>query len=126
MAGRLPDGGDWVTGVRLASSADRWVSPPTVVARSLRARLTGLRPWSLGYGMLLAGASVHGRSMVEPLAVVGIDRCGRILGVERLVPGGIVRIRGAAMMLEMATSHPLPSTGARLTVRPMLARCRDV
>jgi hypothetical protein len=64
--------------------------------------------------------------MVEPIAVVGIDRCGRILGIERLDPGGTVRIRGAAMMLEMAASHALPSAGARLTARPMLAGCRDV
>lgn len=110
----------------LATGDRAWSSPPLVVASRMRRRLLGLRPWSLGHGMLIAGAAVHGRGMAEPLGVVGLDRSGRVVATRRLVPGAALLLDGAALVVELPGAHPLPEVGVRLVARPMLARCRAV
>ena len=68
--------------------------------------------------MLLAGSSVHGRGMVEPLAVVGIDARGVVVSTRTLPVGGMARLDGAHFALELPVEAPLPEAGWRLDVEP--------
>jgi len=110
--------------VRVDDPASGWTSPPVVVARTFRRRLTGLRPWTLGVGLLLPGGRITGRGMAEPLRLVGVAGDGRVTGVETLETGSSVELPSATMILELDIGHPAPSVGATLRIRPMLAPCR--
>lgn len=90
---------------------------PVGVAVTFRERLRGLRPAPPGRGLLLRGASVHGRGMIEPLTAVFLDAFGTVLAVRCLQPGGLVRHPAAAWTLELPVSIPPPSVGARLEPR---------
>jgi hypothetical protein len=125
MAGRLPDRRSRIGVVMLGTRDGGWSSPPLVLAGSMRQRLVGLRPWSLGHGLIVAGATVHGIGMVEPLGVVALDRAGRVVAARLLAPGAALHLEGAAVTIEVPGGHPLPQVGVRLVARPMLGRCRD-
>jgi hypothetical protein len=125
MGGRLPDRRSRVGAVVLGTRDGAWSSPPIVVADTLWQRLVGLRPWSLGHGLMIGGAAVHGIGMAEPLGVVSLDRSGRVVAARRLAPGAALRLQGAIVTVELPGAHPLPEVGVRLVARPMLGGCRD-
>lgn len=87
------------------------------VAVTFRERLRGLRPAPPGRGLLLRGASVHGRGMIEPLTAIFLDASGSVLAVCRLHPGGFVRHPAATWTLELPVSISPPPVGARLEPR---------
>lgn|GEM_PF-3009019 len=120
MAGRLPDGRGRGAAVVLATADGSWVSPPLALAAGMRTRLAGLRPWSAGSGLLMAGGAAHGCGMVEPLTVTALDAAGHVLAVLPLPPRRLVRVPGAAMLVETAATHPAPPLGAVLVARPIL------
>lgn len=66
--------------------------------------------------MLLAGSSVHGRGMVEPLALVGIDHNGVVVSVRALAPGDVARLPGAKFTVELPATVQLPEPGWSLTL----------
>ncbi len=99
----------------LTVSAPGWSHGPVLAAAAMRHRRTGLRPLALGWGLLIAGGSVHGRGMAEPLAVVGLDAAGTVVGSSRLVPGGRVKMAGAVAILELPAGVTVPQPGTVLT-----------
>ena len=99
----------------LTVSAPGWSHGPVLAAVAMRHRRTGLRPLALGWGLLIAGRSVHGRGMAEPLAVVGLDAAGTVVGSSRLVPGGRVEMAGAVAVLELPAGVTVPQPGTVLT-----------
>lgn len=76
----------------------------------------------LGWGLLIGGCSVHGRGLCTPLAVVGIDRDGVVIGAVVLPPGGLVTVAGAAAILELPVSVAVPDPGAVLAWAPLPTR----
>ena len=80
----------------------------------MRHRRTGLHPLALGWGLLVAGRSVHGRWMAEPLFVVGLDAGGAVTGSARLDPGGRVALSGAVAVLELPGGVTMPESGTVL------------
>lgn len=72
--------------------------------------------------MLIPGRSVHGVGMREPLTVIGIDPGGRVVGIRRLQPGGVVFMLEARWMLEQSVEYPVP--GHR-EVLSMVIPCPD-
>ena len=94
----------WAHGV-----GTRVVARPGAGSRRHETRRTGLRPLALGWGLLIAGGSVHGRGMAEPLAVVGLDAAGAVVGSSRLVPGGRVKMAGAVAILELPAGVTVPN-----------------
>ena len=95
--------------------ADDWSSPPVLVAHTFGQRWKGLKPRSLGIGMLIRGGSVHGFGMKEPLLVVGLDPERRVVGWETLLPGRFIRIGTAVEILELPAGAQPPPEGAVLT-----------
>ena len=87
-----------------------------MVASTFRERWRGLRPCPEGRSMLIPGRSVHGIGMAEPLTVVGIARSGRVVGIRRLQPGGVVMMLGARWLLEQPVVNPLPAHGEVLSM----------
>jgi hypothetical protein len=53
--------------------------------------------------------------MAEPLAVVGLDAAGAVVGSSRLVPGGRVEVAGAVAVLELPARVTVPQPGTVLT-----------
>lgn len=84
------------------------------VALTFRERFHGLRPHPMGRSLLLTGSAVHGFGMHVRLGVVGIDRCGVVVGVRCLAPGRFLAIRDAAAVLEVPWDSELPSVGDQL------------
>jgi hypothetical protein len=72
--------------------------------------------------MLIPGRSVHGMGMTEPLTVIGIDPGGRVVGIRRLQPRGVVLMLGACWLLEQPVERPVPPDGEVLS---MVSSCPD-
>ena len=87
------------------------------VARTPGERWRGLRPRPQGWGLLLAGCSVHGRGMRVPLRVASLDAAGRVRRVAWLRPGGLFFDPGAWWVLELPAGRPGPPVGMALRVR---------
>ncbi|MBA2337192.1 MAG: hypothetical protein H0V96_05440 [Acidimicrobiia bacterium] len=98
-----------------------WAHRPVAVAATWRTRRTGLAPLPLGWGLLMGGCSVHGRGMCTALTVVGVDAAGVVIGAAVLRPGGLVRMAGAAAILELPVSMAFPDPGAVLAWAPLPA-----
>ena len=98
----------------LTVSAPGWSHGPVLAAVAMRHRRTGLRPLALGWGLLVAGRSVHGRWMAEPLFVVGLDAGGAVTGSARLDPGGRVALSDAVAVLELPGGVIIPDSGTVL------------
>ena len=92
-----------------------WSSPPVLIARTFRERRKGLTRAPAGQGMLIAGRSVHGLGMKEPLLTIGLDRERRVVGVRILRPRHLVFVRGARHMLELPIGTVPPPEGVVLT-----------
>ena len=101
-------------------SAAGWSHAPVMAASGLRHRRSGLCPLALGWGLLLAGRSVHGRGMAEPLTVVGLDAAGAVIGSTPLAPGGRVTFPGAVAVLELPAGVAVPDPGTALVWRPVV------
>lgn len=99
-----------------SQSEGRWSFEPVVVAATRLQRFRGLRPRSAGRGLMLRGTSVHGFGMREALMVVFLDPGGMVLGVERLLPGSLVRYGGATWVLELPPDSPIPQPGTTLEI----------
>ena len=117
-------------------AAPGWGPWPVLVARTRVERWRGLRPRAPGWGLVLAGRSVHGAGMREPLRVVSLDAAGRVRRAAVLLPGGLFWDAGARWIVELPMSRPVPPAGMALQVRrtvaaaaggslagPMLGRC---
>jgi hypothetical protein len=116
MVGRIPAmGAAPIPGGLLTVSAPGWSHGPVLAATTMRQRWIGLGPLPLGWGLLVAGRSVHGRGMREALTVVGLDAGGAVTGAIRLVPGGRVTMAGAVAILELPVGVTVPDTGRVLT-----------
>lgn len=122
MAGRIPARGrvDRIGPVVLRATG--WTHRPVAVASTWRTRRAGLAPLPLGWGLLIAGRSVHGRGLCAPLAVVGIDPAGVVIGAVTLRPGSLVKVAGAAAILELPVSVAIPDPGAVLAWAPLPAQ----
>jgi len=94
-----------------AETGQPWASGPVLVATGYRQRLLGLRPWPTGFGLLLAGAAVHGHGMAETVRVIGIDATGTVLD----------RRAGAAFVVELPLHIAPPPSGAMLVIAPWRA-----
>jgi hypothetical protein len=81
----------------------------------MRQRWNGLGALPLGWGLLVAGRSVHGRGMCEAVTVVGLDGGGGVTGATRLVAGGRVTMAGAVAVLELPADVTAPEEGTVLT-----------
>ena len=66
--------------------------------------------------VLLKTNSVHGRSLVSPLALVGIDSDGEVVALKRLPAGGTVRISEATWILELPSDAAVPDIGTGLEI----------
>lgn len=92
-----------------------WTSPRIFVADTFLRRWLGLRPRPGGMGILIAGRSVHGLGMKEPLVVVGLDARGCVIGTGNLLPRRIMWFKGAAQILELPSGQEPPPEGAVLS-----------
>lgn len=59
-------------------------------------------------------ACVHAVGLTEHLCVVGLDKDGVVLRRKTLCPGKLLRIRGAAWVLELPIDDSGPAVGDRL------------
>lgn len=92
-----------------------WRSGPLRQADSFWRRWRGLRPRPSGFGLWLAGSSVHGLGMKEPVWVCGLDHDRMVVAVKTLLPGRVVRIAGASTTLELPHTNQPPAPGTVLT-----------
>ncbi len=92
-----------------------WRSGPVKVADRFRDRLLGLRH-APSHGLLLAVRSVHSVGCRTALAVVGLDRDGRVLHTGILRPGRLVVWWDVAFILELPAGTRLPRVGSLLGV----------
>ena len=88
---------------------------PVREARGFWGRWRGLRHSPDGAALLLRAGSVHGFGMDRPILVVGLDRRFTVVGVSKLVPNRIVRMRGARWIVELPETATPPPVGTRLT-----------
>lgn len=123
MAERVPETGAGHGIGPLEASAGAWRHAPVLIASIARHRYRGLRPWSLGAGLLMSGRSVHGVGMAEPLTVVALGDDAEVVAVRRLRRGRLMRLPGASAVLELPERVAAPPLGAVVTFRPMLDRC---
>ena len=86
------------------------------VADTFYKRWRGMRPTSRGRSMIFRGSSVHGFGMKESLWAVGLDAGNVVVGVRRLDPLRIVRIRRAVRILEIPADQMPPAIGEVLLI----------
>ncbi|MGH8958078.1 MAG: hypothetical protein ACRDVK_05320 [Acidimicrobiia bacterium] len=96
-------------------SGPGWRSGPVWRATNFWRRWRGLRPIANNYGLWLTGRSVHGFGMTEILWVCGLDKTATVIGVKKLQPGSVVRIRRATSVLELPALRQPPDPGMVLT-----------
>jgi len=96
-----------------------WSSGPLLWACTPAERRRGLRPRPRGAGLLLAGRSVHGWGMAEPLRVVSLDAAGRVRRVALLPPGRVFVDAGARWIIELPMPRRAPQVGMDLHVSPL-------
>ncbi len=106
--------------VRAEVEGHRWASPPLVVARSRLRRWRGLRPRPSGRGLLLAGSSVHGRGMQEPLRLIGVSDAGHVVSSVVLLPGTFRQLEGARYIVELPLEASAPALGSTLHLFPIV------
>lgn len=100
----------------LASADGSWSVSPVLLALSWRQRWAGVHT---GHDrVLLPTAAVHGRGLLEPLHVIGIDNAGSAVTVRRLDPGSFLRVSGASWILEQPIGDPVPASGMALSIYP--------
>lgn len=97
-------------------TAGTWRSPPIVVPTSFAGRLVGIRA-NPGGGLLLRTRSVYTTGRVGPLRILHLDRDGRVVHHDILMPGRRVASR-SAWILELPMVDRGPDTGASLIVLP--------
>ncbi len=115
MAVRVPVGDraaipQWL----LVAEEDGWTSPPTLLARTRRERLEGLRPAG-SHGLIIETRSVHGFGMHHDLTVLGLDAAGVVVEVRTLRRRHIVTMPDAMWIVELPSGSTAPVVGARLT-----------
>ena len=93
-----------------------WCAEPVVIAATFAQRLIGVR--SGARSVILPTSAVHGRGLSAGLGVVAIDRGGTVIGVEELLPGKFLWMRGAAWILEQPLGSPRPRPGIELAIYP--------
>ena len=93
-----------ISGGLLTVSAPGWSHRPVLAAVAMSHRRQGLRPLAMGWGLLVAGRSVHGRGMAEPLTVVGLDAGGGVTG-----SAGSFRAGGSRWPLRLPSSSCRPA-----------------
>lgn len=94
-----------------------WRSGPLLLARTHRERWRGVRPGARGRGLLLAGRSVHGWGMREPLLVLSLDSTGRVRRVALLRPRAVFVDLGASWIIELPVGSGAPVEATILKVR---------
>ena len=88
-----------------------WTSGPVRVADSFGGRLVGIHGAPPGWGVLIAGRSVHGMFILRRLWAVGLDKTLRVVGVRTLRPGGLAFFTNAAAVLELLRHRTPPQQG---------------
>ncbi len=88
--------------------------PGVLIAATLRERLLGVAVGAPA--VLLKARRVHGRRLVAPLVLIGIDEAGVVVSRRVLPVGGKVKIGFATWILELPIAAGLPDRGARLEI----------
>ena len=81
------------------------------VADGFWKRLVGIHGVPDRWGVLIPGRSVHGLFIATRLWAVGLDSSLRVVGVRRLVPGGMAVFREAEGVLELDYDRVPPQPG---------------
>ena len=95
-----------------------WMVTPVLLATRRQDRFRGV-----GAGIarvLLRTGSVHGRGLVAPLRLVGIDATGTVCCLSELAPRQFRTLRNVTWILELPFSDPVPPIGSKLAIYPRI------